>query len=361
MLTCLTVAEDTFRGYASDAELQAAWTQTFGPGGIATLAVGTGTPASIHPAKFMEIAIDNATGSTQEIVFSRELTWTRENTGDNQFYFSLFMSADPGLAGLQFRNEQSFQIAPLVFDGAWREYDTRFNGSFNAGPFESNGFLVDLWLSVPAGVSGALRVASVQVYRGTGFSGYPVPPVAPVFPFAPDWSTPPELTIAFRTAITDAWSGDEQREQLLVQPRGRLRYTITIVDDREAALCNALLHDSAGKVFSVPLWSEQLPIRIVSGTLIQAIGLDVRLFLGQKALLLWRSPFYWESFFQIAPSAGDTVTVTLAPTLSFGTTLAPPADSVVPLRPGIIKSVIGLERPATRGMRIPLDVELLQI
>jgi hypothetical protein len=362
----LTVAEDTFRGYADTAELQAAWPQTSGPGGVASIALAAGTPSSIHPAQYLEITIDNQTGSAQQVVFSRELTFVREASNDSEFFFSFFASADASLAGLMITNENQFWAAPLVFDGAWREYDHRFSFGSDVGPFESTGLTVDLRLEIPAGMSGVLRIGLVRVFHER-FINLPAPPpspdpTAPVLPFPADWDEPPELVIAFNTAVTEAWNGNEQREQLICQPRGRFRYTIVLVDDREAALFNTLMQGGAGSLFSIPLWTERCRLlQAPPGTSLTVVGAGSRLFAKNTGVLFWRSPFYWEAEkVTITPpgwGAGpDFMQIEQAPSLSFTTT-----DAVLPLRPGILRNPMRLERPATRGMRIPIDVELLAV
>lgn len=81
--------------------------------------------------------------------------------------------------------------------------------------------------------------------------GYPVR----VFPFAPNWATPVNETLEWKTDVLRSKNGDEQRRQLRQVPRRGFEYNL-MVSGEIASMIEAYVWSWHDKNFALPVWTD---------------------------------------------------------------------------------------------------------
>lgn len=96
---------------------------------------------------------------------------------------------------------------------------------------------------------------------------------ARVFPFAPNWASPVNETLEWKTDVLRAYNGDEQRRQLRQLPRREFEYDI-MVHGEQAAILESYLWAWQHKDFALPVWTDMVELTsdIASGALSCSVG-----------------------------------------------------------------------------------------
>lgn len=174
------------------------------------------------------------------------------------------------------------------------------------------------------------------------------------FPYAADWSKPVRETMSYKTAMTTARNGKEQRACLRLTPRRKVRFQVTSLDARATAQLDALLWDAQPRTFGVPLWMDAVILppstSLAAGSTV--IPLDTSwpgLWKAGAMAMLWRSPFVWEVQTIQAVAASSIEVMALSMDWSGA------GISVVPVIPGRLPDRMSMSRPSWKGGQ--LDVE----
>jgi len=117
------------------------------------------------------------------------------------------------------------------------------------------------------------------------------------FPFPPDMLSPVEEDFGYLTDVIEAgFEGMEQRVQLRAVPVGRIAYSVTLTNRREAQMSNAIMFGNQARAFGVARWQFQTPLAIAAAAddlSIYCTTTDIP-FVAGGLVMLWRSPFSWE-------------------------------------------------------------------
>lgn len=130
-----------------------------------------------------------------------------------------------------------------------------------------------------------------------------------VFPFRPNWATPPTESLEWKTDILRSRDGTEQRRSLRQQPRRGFEFSLLL--QRElAAYFDSLLFDWQNRYFALPVWTDRTKLTsdaITGDTMLSVITDTYGFQPGGFALL-----FYSEKFFEVvAVTDVDAESVTI--------------------------------------------------
>lgn len=367
-----TPFEDTLRQYATTAELLATWAKV-DTAAIATLTLGTGSLASIHPAKFAALTINNTSGATQIVGMERQVFLL---DGAANFWIATHYAIDASLAGVGLSISQGYAAGDAspsastatftpTCDGTWYEIgDAGSAVHVTSGEFGGIRYGTHVKLAVtgvPAAATGVVRFQWARMIRQTPYAAVADSSTAPVLPFLADVDAADlSQTMDFRTDVLTGANTREQRTALRELARGTLHQTFTFLTPREAGLFDAILFNTQGAYYSVPVWSDALRTTagVGSGSTTMSVA-DVdyttRQFVPGAQMMFWADPFTYDVC-TVGPSGGPS-----SLTLSTSTTRAWPAGSVVvPLAIVRLANPVPVARPTARTGRVALVLDLVR-
>lgn len=119
----------------------------------------------------------------------------------------------------------------------------------------------------------------------------------PIFPFRPNWKTGVVQGLSFLTDVLASKTGAEQRRPLRLSPRRSMTYDV-LLEGRERAFFENLIHMLGSSEFMVPLWWEAgaATTAIVAGAASIQFDQTYREFTDGEMGIILEDGFTWEVF-----------------------------------------------------------------
>ena len=120
---------------------------------------------------------------------------------------------------------------------------------------------------------------------------------AVILVYEPNWETPIEETLSWKTRIMKSYSGKETRSALTVRPRKAMSYSIDVFGKLEPIKLDAALFSFQNKFYGVPQWQDESPLTAAAfaGATTIYLSTDTYSFSVGASLFLYAGPTVFET------------------------------------------------------------------